>query len=1062
MNHIKRSVIFLAATGLFLSAGINFSTSSQAATTTPEPGWVINRITQVQREGNAVVLKSDRGMVRLSVIRPEIIRVQATDQTELRPALMVQAGFVKTDWPWAGLPLVVQDTANTVILSTGALKLVVTKQPFTLELFTAAGGSLFKTLPGAGVTLGRGTLLSCEMTAADHFFGFGYMRKCSDARGNTLTCTRSYRNDEATVPFFMNPRGYAFFSDNTWKNDFDFTKPDSFSLKTESGDMDFFLMVGSDFKVLLDSYTNLTGKPQLAPEWALGMEHRCQYFQGDEEVLEVARQFREYNIPCEVMALEPGWEEVPYSMVWVWSSGLFPDYRGTIKQLKKMGYKFDLWESGEAPKKDLLNPKVRQEWFAKRAAALTDWGVDMFKQDDPYPRGIKSEMMDAAVKSDGEISDQTRAPGELITVANTFYSQTVFEQWRKLTGRRPVVQFHAYNASIASQRWPYQWAGDFGTGWGLFNASLSGHAMANADARSPYLDGRHLDFFMSAGPVNDCWAYTFEPWNYADRLIEGCRMYASLRFRLYPYFYTAMRQAHETGTPILRPMVLEYPADPETYKIATQFFVGDSLLVATSVGLDKFGDHPRSKVDVEVPKAAERGTPVYLPKGTWIDYWTGREFVVGSNSWFDCTFPSYAGGPLLVKEGGIIPTTQVRHYLEQSPAELVTLEIYPAAWKMAQRLYEDDGRSFDYEQGKFANTVFSSVCREGSIAIELGKREGDYTGKPVRRDYLLKVHSLLAPAKVTLDGVSLPVNTKENILFSSDQNGWYYDANANKIVIKPHPGWRFPASGKDPAGTYPLTPAEEAVTFEGQTDHAAVSSHINIVLNPDDRARTGEATAILLEPENLRVLADGHSTVKIAASIRDRNGNIVKAANQSLHLALQGGGSLPPGVEIKEGRGEFVFTAPAQPGEAEIRVADSSLSLQPLKLTAARGKLQIITNPTKKVPLNGKGDFRGKGFYVVISARDEEGHRLACQARVHFVVRDYKDRETIDLQSAPMINGETEFRNVGYKTRPEKFILTATADGLTSATCKTFENAWDLPDDYLEVKDGMLPLLKKH
>jgi alpha-glucosidase (family GH31 glycosyl hydrolase)/CubicO group peptidase (beta-lactamase class C family) len=1005
----------------------------------------VERVSFVQQDGNAVVLKGENETIRISVLTPETIRVQATTNASFRAALMVEAGFVKTDWPKCSFA--VKDSADVVDITTAAMKLKVTKAPFSLELQNASGTRLFKTLNAKGISIGNGTKLDCEMTPADHFFGFGYMRKCFDARGSTLTWTRSYRNNEATVPFFMNPRGYAFFSGNTWKSDFDFTHTNSFNVSTVAGDLDVFLMGGSDFKTLLGRYTDLTGKPQLAPKWALGMEHRCRSYDDAAAVLESARKFREYNIPCELMALEPGWEEIGYSMVWQWSTSRFPDYHGMIRELKNMGFKFDLWESGVAPKQDLLNPKVRKEWFAQRTAALTNWGVDMFKQDDPYPRGIKSQGMDAAVTSDGQVENQGREAGEIITVANTFYSQTAFDEWRKLTGRRPVIQFHSYNASVASQRWPYQWAGDFGTGWGLLNASLSGHSLANADARSPYPGGRHLDFFMSAGPVNDCWAFFIEPWNYADRLVEVCRMYASLRFRLYPYLYSAMREAHETGVPILRPMVLENPNDEATYKIGSQFFIGDSLLVATSVSQDQSGDFARTKVEEDIPNYTERSSPVYLPRGMWIDYWTGREFTAISNCWLDCTFPAYAGGPLLVKAGGIIPLTQVKHYVEQSPDELITLDVYPGETPATHRLYEDDGITFGYEQGKFSDTSFSSVRRGNSITIDLGARKGDYAGKPARRDYLLKVHSLIAPGKVVVDGNELAASTRDSILYSAEASGWYYDAAANKIIIKPHTGWQFAASDKNPAATYPLTPAEERVTFLSNADYSTRPSRIEIALNPNAVTRTGKPTKLVFDPENTRVLADGRSTVKITLTMCDLNGNVVDGANQMVKLALHGSGTIAPQVEMKNGRGEFVFTAPSQPGEAQISVAEANLPARPLKLIAEHGSLQLVVNPPKKVRLPGKSEFLAKQFTIAVSVRDAQGCRLSAQSQVNLTIRDYKDRETIK-RTAMMQNGEAEFRNVTYQTRPEKYFITATAADLESVPFKAFENVWELPDDY--------------
>jgi hypothetical protein len=122
-------------------------------------------------------------------------------------------------------------------------------------------------------------------------------------------------------------------------------------------------------------------------------------------------------------------------------------------------------------------------------------------------------------------------------------------------------------------------------------------------------------------------------------------------------------------------------------------------------------------------------------------------------------------------------------------------------------------------------------------------------------------------------------------------------------------------------------------------------------------------------------------------------------------------------------------------------------------LEAAQGRLQIICNPRTKVPGPGKGDWLAKLFTISVSARDAAGHRLATQSPVKLAIRDYKDRELIERE-ALLLNGEAEFRNLSYKTRPEKFIITATAEGLEPATFKAFENAWVIPDNYYQDKSN--------
>jgi alpha-glucosidase (family GH31 glycosyl hydrolase) len=996
----------------------------------------IQSVTGFRQEGDTVILNAGKATFRITILTEDICRFQATDKTVFQPSLMVKSGFVKTDWPAYDYKL--KDSTRTLEISTARLKIEVTKSPLALEILSADGASLLKTVPEAGIALDSGAVMKLEMTPRDHFFGFGYMRKCFDARGNTLVWTRGYRNNEATVPFYLNPRGYAFYSNNTWKHCFDFTHDNYFSVTTDGGDLDFFVMTGPDFRTLLDHYTALTGRPQMAPKWGLGLEYRARYMDEQQTVLDSARKFRQCNVPCEVIALEPGWEKAPYSMKWEWSSERFPDYLGMIKELKSMGYKFDLWESGVAPKKDFLNPEVRKQWFAQRINALTKWGVDMFKQDDPYPRDIDSVGMEPMIKSKAEVEDIAYQPGELLTVGNTFYSQTVFDEFRRITGRRPIIQFHSYNASVASQRWPYEWAGDFRTGWGLFNASLSGHSMVNADANDPGLEGRHLGFFMSACGVIDCWASYTEPWNYSDRLLEGCRMYASLRSRLYPYLYTALRVAHETGTPILRPLVLLYPDDPQTYNIGSEFFLGDHILVAAA------------------------GSNVFLPKGTWTDYWTGKDYTVASNQWVSCAFPAYAGGPLLVQAGAVIPLAQVKQFTTERPDELLVLDAYPGGREVSNRLYEDDGETFKYEQGQFANTTFSCIQHEGTIRIQLGRRIGSFEGMTATRDYLLKVHSSLAPSAVTVDGKSLEKQPKALVLFSAGQAGWYYDAEAGKIIIKPHSGWRFADSTQDPAGTYPLTSKEETVIFEKTSDYSALPSTVTIALDPNPARRLGQPDAIRLTPENSRVQADGHSQVPIAVAIVDRDGNVVTNADAELKVSLNGGGVVADHARLRNGVARLTFTSPTRTGESQITAQGAGLHKAAATIGVAGGHLELLLIPKQKIRMPGKGEWLGKHLGIAVSVRDDQGNRLACQDEVHLTLDDSKGRESI-TNSALLINGEAEFNEIGYHTRPEKFLITATAASFAPVQCRAFTNTWELPDDYMTnaaIKAGLDEVLK--
>ena len=125
-----------------------------------------------------------------------------------------------------------------------------------------------------------------EMPADEHFFGLGFQRVSLDCRGQKLLSARRFRHKEATVPFFMSTRGYAFYSNNTWEHTFDFTQteprggqPARYTVAMDGGQVDFYIIRGPSFRTLLDRYTQLTGRPELAPRWTMGLHDICRYYE---------------------------------------------------------------------------------------------------------------------------------------------------------------------------------------------------------------------------------------------------------------------------------------------------------------------------------------------------------------------------------------------------------------------------------------------------------------------------------------------------------------------------------------------------------------------------------------------------------------------------------------------------------------------------------------------------------------------------------------------------------------------------------------------------------------
>jgi alpha-glucosidase len=178
--------------------------------------------------------------------------------------------------------------------------------------------------------------------------------------------------------------------------------------------------------------------------------------------------------------------------------------------------------------------------------------------------------------------------------------------------------------------------------------------------------------------------YDQEPWRFGKYYEDIIRKYLKLRYQLLPFLYTTLEEAHRTGVPLFRPLVLNYQDDPNTYNLDDEFMIGDALLVA-----------PIVKPDVT-------RRLVYLPKGAWYDYWTNKKYEGGAMISVDAPLETV---PMFVRAGAIIPTGPQMNYVGEKPVDPVSFNIYPdEKGNASATLYEDDGVSPLYKQGAFRRT----------------------------------------------------------------------------------------------------------------------------------------------------------------------------------------------------------------------------------------------------------------------------------------------------------------------------------------------------------------------
>jgi len=338
---------------------------------------------------------------------------------------------------------------------------------------------------------------------------------------------------------------------------------------------------------------------------------------------------------------------------------------------------------------------------------------------------------------------------EMHNIYTLLYQKATFEAVVEGAGHRGLV--NARSGTAGMQRYPICWSGDPNCTWEEFlsdvRAGLSiglsgvpfwscdnaGYAAATGDL-TPELWIRWSQWTMFQSHIRLHGTPPARvPWTFGDRAVENFRKYAKLRYRLLPYIYSHAYNATKTGLPMMRAMVLDFQDDPNAHNIDDQYMFGDVLLVAP--------------VCTPVNRRA-----VYLPKGTWFDYWTGKEYEGPKVLHIE---PPLEVLPLYVRGDSIIPMGPDMAYVGEKPFNPITLDIRLCSGAETT-LYDDDEM-----------VECRARRKEDQIVLDVSAS---------KKTYIAKFNKTGCPIKVTLNGVNMPRLISSAELEKSEY-GWYFDTS---------------------------------------------------------------------------------------------------------------------------------------------------------------------------------------------------------------------------------------------------------------------------------------------
>jgi alpha-D-xyloside xylohydrolase len=463
----------------------------------------------------------------------------------------------------------------------------------------------------------------------------------------TVNAEISYKN----TPFAWSPEGWGLFVHTPSKVTHGVGYPQwshrSYILQIFDAELDLFFITADSPAKMIERYTHLTGRAALPPRWSYGMWMSRAYYRSAEIALDVAEKLREHRIPCDVMLLDGrAWHTMEDRFDFQWDSSRYPDPAGFVQKLRSLGIRLNLWEYSYLSTRNPLFNELAQKgyllklpsgepyihrWFPwpydKSWPHLMPSGIIDFTHPDAYNwyRDQHKQLFDIGVsvmKTDyGEaVPDEVVAFNgdngkRLHNVYTHLYNRCVYETAELYSQDEPMVWGRA--AWAGGQRYPIQWGGDpqsdweglaasirGGQSWGMsggpfYAHDIGGFAIGNPE---PELYIRWAQAGVMASHTRFHGLGEREPWEYGEQAESIVRKWLEWRYQLIPYLQACALEAHQTGIPVMRSMVLSFPNDRIAWQFDQQYMLGGSLLV----------------VPVVVPGGKCR---FYLPAGRWFDIW---------------------------------------------------------------------------------------------------------------------------------------------------------------------------------------------------------------------------------------------------------------------------------------------------------------------------------------------------------------------------------------------------------------------------------------------------------
>lgn len=709
---------------------------------------------------NSVSVQTERGHIQVLIYSPTVVRVRIskTKNTEDFSYAVIQQ---------SNTSFKTNEEKDILEIATDSIKIKINKLDAGIAFYNQAGKLLNQDYSLGAQFWNDETTVHKKMHADEKYIGLGEKTGGLNKRGSSFTNWNTddfgYEKDAdplyKSIPFYIGIHDklcYGVFLDNSFKTHFNFgasTDEQFMSFTTSSGEMNYYFFGASSVARIIEDYTWLTGRMTMPPMWSLGFQQSRWSYMNEQDVMNVANTFRSKKIPCDVI-----YNDIDYMdryRVFTWNKETFSNPTNYISNLNKLGFHpvviidpgiavaddYDACKRGIAQDcfakypdgklyvgsvwpgrcyfPDFTKPSARK-WWGDELATLSKQGLEGFWNDMNEPAAWGQSIPDL-VQFDFE--GKKSSMKQVHNIYGMQMTRATYDGARKsLNGKRPFVLTRA--TFSGGQRYSAVWTGDIDAtedhmllGVRLVNSlGLCGFSFAGTDiggftedpSKELFLRwlnvGVYTPFMRSHSAKG---TRSREPWAMGENVEEDARKMIETRYQLLPYMYSMFRKSQLNGLPVQRSMAIDFTYDENIYlqDFENQFLFGDHMLVAPSI-------------------SSKEVTKVYLPAGNWYRFGTDAKFEGNKEVLAASRFNNL---PVFVSEGAVIPMQPVIQHTGESSGDTLYLHVYAGKVKKTSFYYEDDGATYDYEQGKYHQRTFEFDGIKNELV--LSKAEGTYTSK---------------------------------------------------------------------------------------------------------------------------------------------------------------------------------------------------------------------------------------------------------------------------------------------------------------------------------------------